>query len=150
MGPPASASGPTWPTRAFPASPPQMPERGGDLVDLLHPRAHRAAADEHHDVAGLEALGPAALDGGDGVALAGEHPRRPDLYIDTVGAHHAGVDRRALDDRAFRRQIAPRERHGTGEPAGAREPGIHDDFIGSHAVHGVEPLAQLAPATRRL
>ena len=29
----------------------QMLQRGGDLIDLLHARAHRAAADQHDDVA---------------------------------------------------------------------------------------------------
>src|SRR5437867_840001 len=131
-------------------APRQMAERGGDLVDLLHARAHRAAADEYHDVACLQRPRPAALDGGDRVALAGKDPRRPYLYIDTVSAHHAGIDGGALDDRALRRQVAPRERHGTGEPARARQLGIHDHVVGSHAVHGLEPLAQRAPATRRL
>ena len=65
IGPPASASGPTWPMQA----PVETPEKRasvstatclpnvrylsarGELVDLLHPGAHRPAADQHEHVA---------------------------------------------------------------------------------------------------
>ena len=84
MGPPASASGPTWPMQAPVETPEkrasvtqrdvladaEVLQRRGHLVDLLHARAHRAAADEHHHVAGADAIVALALDRGDRGALA--------------------------------------------------------------------------------
>src|SRR4030095_14483457 len=43
-------------------APREVLQRRGDLVDLLHPRAEGGAADQHQDVAGLEALRSLALD----------------------------------------------------------------------------------------
>src|SRR5262249_14434500 len=90
-------------------------ERGSDLVDLLHPRPHRSAADQHEDVAGLQALVAVTLDCLDRGVLAREDAGRADLAIDTVRIDHARIDRRALDDRPFRGEIAARERHCRGE-----------------------------------
>ena len=42
-------------------------------------------------------------------ALGREHPRRAGLAIDAVGVDHGRVDRRALDDRALRGEVAARE-----------------------------------------
>src|SRR5450755_1186363 len=44
----------------------QVLQRGGDLISLFHAGAHGAAADEHDDVAGGDAAGAVAFDGGDG------------------------------------------------------------------------------------
>ncbi len=70
-------------------APRQVLERGGDLVDLLHPGADGAATDEDHDVTGLHPVRALALDGGDGRALPREHARRPALPVHAVGVHHA-------------------------------------------------------------
>jgi len=79
IGPPASASGPTWPMQA----PVETPEKRasvstatclpklrclsaeGDLVNLLHARAHWAATDQHHHVAGTDRARTVSLDRGD-------------------------------------------------------------------------------------
>ena len=74
MGPPASASGVTWPMQAPVETPlkrasvitatclpkSQVAQGGGDLIGLFHARAHGAAAHQHEDVARLDAAG---LDG---------------------------------------------------------------------------------------
>src|SRR5206468_6123423 len=60
-------------------APREMLERGCDLVDLLHPGAQGAAADQDQNVARLETTRPLALDGRDGVALPPEAPRRARL-----------------------------------------------------------------------
>ena len=70
-------------------APGQVLERGGDLVDLLHARAQRPAADQHEDVARPGRAPALALDGRDGVALAGEDARRAGLAVDAVGIDHA-------------------------------------------------------------
>ena len=54
----------------------QVLQRGRDLVDLLHARAQRPAADQHQDVARLDALRPRALDRRDRRALGREDARR--------------------------------------------------------------------------
>src|SRR5262245_51915237 len=74
----------------------EMLERRGDLVDLLHPRPHRAAADQHEYIAGFQAVVAVALDGLDGCVLAREDASRTDLAIDPVRIDHTRIDRRAL------------------------------------------------------
>ena len=88
----------------------QILERRGDLVGLLHARAHRPAADQHEHVAGLDPSGP-ALDRRDRRRLASVNTaRRAGLAVDAVRIDDGRIDRRALDDRAFGRQVAARER----------------------------------------
>src|SRR5207249_4193699 len=89
----------------------EVSQRGGDLVDLLHPGAARPEAGEHHHLAGLDAVTPLALDRGDGGPLAGEDVRRPDVPVDAVGPDEARIDRRALHDRALGREVAADEAH---------------------------------------
>ena len=104
IGPPASASGPTWPMHAPVETPEkrasvstatclpklQVLQRRGDLIDLLHARSHRAAADQHQHVARLDAIGAVALDRRDGRASRVVKTRAgPDLAIDAVGIDHA-------------------------------------------------------------
>src|SRR4029453_8755724 len=70
----------------------QVLEGGRDLVDLLHAGAERAPADQHEHVAGLKTIVAAALDGGDRVALAGEHARGSGLAIDAVRVDDRRID----------------------------------------------------------
>ena len=72
IGPPASASGDTWPMHAPVETPLKrasvstatcLPngrylQRAGELIGLLHPGAHRPAADQHEHVAGRDPLAP--------------------------------------------------------------------------------------------
>src|SRR5437870_6639548 len=111
-----------------------MLEGGCDLVDLLHAGAHGTAADEDENIAGLNALRPVALDGGNGLPLAGEDARRTSLAVDAAGIDDGWINGGALDNRAFRSKVAARERHGGSQPAG---PGLfrtHDDIVGIHAI----------------
>src|SRR5712691_7811796 len=62
-------------------APREMLERGCDLVDLFHPRAQGAAADQDQDVTRPEAARALALDGRDGVALAREDARGSGLSV---------------------------------------------------------------------
>ena len=158
IGPPASASGPTWPMHA----PVETPENRAsvstatclpklrcfrarrDLVDLLHAGAHRPAADQHQHVAGLRpASGPWPLIAAIAARSRGEDPRRADLAVDAVGIDHARVDGRALDDRAFRGQVAAREGHRRVRPRcrGPR-PGDMITSSGSTPSRSCEQVAQ--------
>src|SRR5205807_9413558 len=92
-------------------APRQVLQRRGDLLDLFHARAERAAADEDHDVARLDPARPLALDGGDRRALPREHARRTDLAVHTVGTDDRRVDGRALDHGPLRGQVPPGERY---------------------------------------
>ena len=89
-GPPASASGPTWPMHGPVETPEkrasvtsgdvacaqvQVLERGRHLVRLLHAGAERAAAAQDDDVARLDRVRALALDGRDGGALGREDAR---------------------------------------------------------------------------
>src|SRR5262245_59131701 len=105
-----------------------MLEGRRDLIDLLHPGAHRPAPHEHDDVAWVDGthvsvgriVNPPcgmSFDGGDGVDLAREDARGPGLAVDAVGIDHAWVDGRALDDRTFRGQIAARKTNRAGQPS---------------------------------
>ena len=78
--------------------------------------------------------------------LAREDTRRAGLAIDAVGIDHARIDRRALDDRAFRRQVAARKRDRAGQAALGGQFGRHDDVVGIDAVALAQHVAQaLAP-----
>ena len=109
-------------------------ERRGDLVDLLHARPHRAAADQDQHVARPDRPIALPFDRGDGVALAGEDPRRAGLAIDAVGVDHGRVDRRALDHRALGGEVAAREGHGAGQPALPGAGRAHDHVVGVDAI----------------
>src|SRR5205085_2847082 len=95
----------------------QMLEGGGDLVDLFHSRAQRRPADQHEHVARLDAIRSPALDRGDRVTLLREHASRTSFSVDAVRVDDRRIDRRALDDGAFGREIAPRKRDGARESA---------------------------------
>ena len=69
-----------------------------------------------------------------GVALAGEDPGRAELAVDAVGVDDGRVDRRALDHRALRREVAGREGHRAGQAAVAGPVGRHDHVVGVDAV----------------
>src|SRR6266436_5430838 len=56
-----------------------MLERGSDLKNLFHARAHGPAAHQDDDVAGLDALRSMALDSSDSGDLGVEHARRSDF-----------------------------------------------------------------------
>ena len=76
-----------------------------ELIGLLHARAHRPAADQHEHVAGVNA---SRLDRGDRRRLGDEDLGRAGEAIHAVGIDHRRIDRRALDHRAFRREVADR------------------------------------------
>ncbi len=120
------------------------------LVDLLHPGAEWPAADQHDDVAGLDAIGAVAFDRLDSGALAGEHPRPSQLAVDAIGVDDARVDRGALDHRPFGRQVAAREGDRTGQAPRARLRGAHDYLVGGHTVAGGQQVAQARAPLRAL
>ena len=73
----------------------------------------------------------------------------PSLAVDAVGVDDGRVDRRALDDRAFGREVAARERDGAGQAALAGTARAHDDVVGVDAVLLEEAVAKpRAPAAR--
>src|SRR5262249_32831964 len=108
----------------------QVLEGTRDLIDLLHAGAHGPAADKDEDVAGLDALGAVGFDGGDGGALAREDAGRAGLAVDAVGVDDRWIDGGALDDRAFRGQIAARKRDRARQAALAGALRTHDNVIG--------------------
>ena len=123
-------------------------QRGRELVRLLHAGAHRAAADEHQDVACLDLP---ALDRRDGCRLGHEDPRRPAESIDAVCAHDGRVDRRALDHRAVRRQVAVRQAHRRrASPRADAAVGRHDHVVGVDAVERAQALAEALRGARML
>ena len=117
----------------------QMLQGAGELIRFLHARAHRTAAREHDDVAGLHL---AFLDRGDGLLLADEHARRSFLAINAVGIDDARVDGSAFDERTLGRKVAARERDGAGQSAFLRAFGRHDHVIGLDAVLLAENVAE--------
>src|SRR5204863_9466271 len=66
----------------------QVFQRARELIGLLHPTAHRAAAAEHEHVARHYLAVALALDRLDRVLLAGEHLRRAGLAVHPVGIDH--------------------------------------------------------------
>src|SRR5690348_14574614 len=94
-----------------------MLERGSDLKNLLHARAHGPAAHQDDDVAGLDAVRSMTLDRADGGGLSVEHARRAGLAVDAIGIHDTRIDGRALDYRTARREIAERKSDGRGQAA---------------------------------
>ena len=117
-------------------------ERGGDLVDLFHAGAHRAAAHEHEDVARVDL---AALDGGDGGLLGEEDAGRARLAIDAVAPRRPGIDGGALDDRAVGREVAVGKVTVEVRPR-RRAPSGHDHVVGVDAVRSAEHAAQRGAA----
>ncbi len=76
----------------------EIPECGGDLVDLLHSGSERSAADQYDDIAGDDGLCGLAFDGGDRTAFGGEDPSRSGDPVDSIIVNHIGIDGGALDD----------------------------------------------------
>src|SRR5262249_23186665 len=125
-------------------------ESAGDFVDFFHAGAHRSAANEDDDVARLDALRAAALDGGDDGALAGEDTCRADLAIDAVGVDGGRIDGGALDDGTFGGDVAARERHGRGQAAVLGPARAHDDVVWIDAILLRQEIAQAFAALGRL
>ena len=115
---------------------------GGHLVDLLHARAHRTAADEHHHLVGEDAVVAVALDGGNRRALAREHARRAGEAVHAVAADDGRVDCGALADGAIGREVAAEERDGGRQALCRRAVGGEDHFVGVHAVGLEQPRTQ--------
>jgi len=97
-------------------------ERGGDLINLLHARTGRTAANQHDHVA-LRDL--SALDGLNRGGFRRENSGRPHVTIDVVFVDERRIDGGALDDGALRRQIADGKTDGL---ADSPRPGL----IGRH------------------
>src|ERR1700753_1105781 len=87
---------------------------GGDLVDLLHSRTGRAAADEHDDITMRDS---ASLDRIDGGSLGHEDLRRSNMAIDIVFVDQRGIYRCAFNYASFRCEISYREADGCRETA---------------------------------
>ncbi len=83
-----------------------MLQRGGKLVGLFHAGAGRPAADHHHDIALLDLF---PLDGLDRLRFRDKHPRPAGVAVNAIFTDDRRVDRRGLDYRAFRRDVARRE-----------------------------------------
>src|SRR6185437_434039 len=69
-------------------------QRSGDLVDLLHARTERTAADQHHNVAFKDI---SSFDGLNRRGLSDEDPRRSAVTVDSRLVDQRGVNGRALD-----------------------------------------------------
>ena len=126
----------------------QVLERGGDLIDLLHARPHRAATHQDKHITGLDRSAGGPFDRGDRLALAGKNPRRAGLAVNSVEVDHRWIDGRALDDRSVGGEVADGESHRAGQPALAGLRRSHDHVVGVHSVFVKEPLAQLLAALR--
>ena len=127
----------------------QVPQRGGDLVGFLHTGAHGPAADEDQHVPGLDPVLAPALDGGYGVPFPREYPRGSRFPVHAVRIDDLRIDRRALDDRSFRRQVAPGKRDRAGQSPVSRPFGRHDDVIRIDPVLLLQPLADQPPPVGR-
>ena len=112
---------------------------GGDLVDLLHPRAERASADEDDDVAMRHR---AALDGIDSGGLGDEHLRRPRVPKHAVFSYQRRVDRRALHHAPLGRKVADGEADRGRQAALAGSVGGHDYVISVNAVKRPQPVSE--------
>ena len=121
-----------------------------DLVNLLHAGAHGTTADQHENVAGLDAVGSLGFDRGDGRSFAREDPGGTGLAIDAVGIDHARVNGGALDHRAVGGQVSARESYGRGQPAYPGLVRIHDDIVRVDSILCRQYSAQAAAALRAL
>jgi hypothetical protein len=127
-------------------SPGQELQGGGNLVGLLHARSSRPEPGHDDDVAGPHRRLGEALDRRHRRRLGGEDARRSAVPVDLV-LHNRGIDRRRLDDRPPRGEVAHREDGGPREPATPRGVRVHDDLVGVDAVRFPEPLLH-PPAPR--
>src|SRR5579864_6475687 len=62
--------------------------------------------------------------------LGDEDACRAGHAVDAVFVDHRGIDRRALDDRSLRREIAARKADGAGQSARPRLARVHDHVVG--------------------
>ena len=117
-------------------------EGGGDLVGLGHARA-RTDADQCHDVTGVHGPG---FQGGDGLALTGEHPHRTLVGEQAVGPDQLRRDSGALHQRALGREVAAQKGHGARQATGAGLVGRHDDLPRIDVVEVEKLFAQAGAA----
>ena len=121
IGPPASASGPTWPMQAPVETPEKRAsvtsatclaprdelERRRELVGLFHPGAERPAPISTMTSPALTGVWPPCpLIAAIASRLGDEHARRPAVAVDAVGVDDRRIDRRRLDHRALGREVA--------------------------------------------
>ena len=121
----------------------QVLEGRGQLIGLLHAGAHGADSSQHQHITGPDM---ARLDGGDGIALAGEDLGRAFEFKDTVGREHRGIDGRAFNHRTLGGDVAAREGHRAGQAALAGQRRRQDHRIGIDTVQLLQPLAEHRPA----
>ena len=124
-----------------------MLQRGGELVGLFHAGAGRPAADHHHDIALLDLF---PLDGLDSLRFRDKHPRPAGVAVNAIFTDDRRVDRRGLDHRAFRRDVARREADRRGQPFRFCLLRRQDHVIRIHAVLLAQALAEARPALGRL
>ena len=124
-----------------------MFERGGELVGLLHAGAGRSTADHHHDIALLNLF---PLDGPDRLRLRDKHPHLAGVAVNAIFTDDRRVDRRGLDHRSFRRNVARREADRRGQPFRFCFFRRQDHVIRLHAVLLAQALAEARPALRAL
>ena len=97
------------------------------MIGLFHTRAQGSACAQYNNVPGDNAAG---LDRLDDRRLRGEDFGGAHFAIHLILAHHARVNRGALDDTATRSEIALRKADGGGEPALRRRIRRHDHVVG--------------------
>ena len=85
-------------------------ECGGQLIGFFHTGPHGATADQHNDVTGIDR---SLFDCCHGLAFAHKNARGTFLAINSVGINNARINRRALHNRTFGRQIATWKSYGT-------------------------------------
>ena len=124
-----------------------MLERGGELVGLFHAGAGRPAADHHHDIALLNLF---PLDGLYCLRFRDKHPHPAGVAVHAIVIHHRRIDRRGLDHRPFRRDVARREADRRGEPFRFCLLRRQDHVIRIHAVLLAQALTEARPALGRL
>ena len=124
-----------------------MLQRGGELVGLFHASAGRSTADHHHDIALLNLF---PLDGLDRLRLRDKHSHPASVAVNAIFTHHRRVDRRGLDHRSFRRDVARREADRRGQPFRFCLLRRQDHVIRLHAVLLAQALAEALTALRAL
>ena len=116
-----------------------MPQRPGELIRLLHPRAHRPAA---HQDDNIPALIRPSFTARSRVGSVKKNPRRPGRCDKRRRIHHARIDRVLLITIPAGAKLPRGKRHRARQPPPRR-------CVGRHESHHADQLRRAPPASPR-